>query len=150
MDDDERKELGQRVAAARIRMGLGKEGAARDAHVSSITWKKVEDGKSVLDVNLAAVLRVVGLDRPAAPTVAPELHQIDDVLLLAEIARRFARGANQRTGESDAQRAAPNTRAVGGPDGIARTSGTGLDPAPGEQGQPGATGPRRKGRGGRG
>jgi hypothetical protein len=99
MDAEERKELGRQVAAARIRAGLGKEGAARKASVSSITWKKVEDGLNVSDVNRFAVLHVVGLDGDGPKSAMPELHEIADTELLAEIARRFARSSQPKESE---------------------------------------------------
>jgi DNA-binding XRE family transcriptional regulator len=84
VDEDEgRQRLAQAVRAARLRAGLGKEGAARDAGISSITWSRVEDGLSVQDVKLAAVERVLakagvwevgqavrvraGIDEPVGP-----------------------------------------------------------------------------------
>jgi len=101
MDNDERQALGRQVENARVTAGLSKEGAARDASMSSITWNKIETGQNVLDVKLASALRVVGLTRPTTTATAPDLHEIDDDLLLAEIARRFARGATRETGSTE-------------------------------------------------
>lgn len=61
MTTDERRRLGKRVAGARIEKGWSKEEAARKAGMSSITWKRVEDGLNVHDTSLATVLRTVGL-----------------------------------------------------------------------------------------
>lgn len=54
--------LGERVRQARLDLAWSKEQAAREAEISSITWKRVEDGLPVHDVKRAAVLRVLGLD----------------------------------------------------------------------------------------
>lgn len=73
MEESGRIELGNQVRDARVAKGWGKEEAARQAGMSSITWKKVEDGKSVHDTSLAQVLQAVGLgsDSPAdTPTPA--------------------------------------------------------------------------------
>src|SRR4051812_10330447 len=62
MNDDDRKRIGLEVASARTRRGWGKEKASREAGVSAITWKKVEDGKPVHDATLAVVLATVGYE----------------------------------------------------------------------------------------
>lgn len=70
MDESDARELGERVAAARLGRKLSKEGAARLAGVSTITYKRIEDGKSVRDTSLAQVLDALGLSE----TVTPDLH----------------------------------------------------------------------------
>ena len=61
MDEDQRFILGDAVRRARLTNGWGKEEAGRRAGVSSITWKRVEDGKTVQDANLAKVLAAAGV-----------------------------------------------------------------------------------------
>lgn len=56
------EELGRRVKAARLRRGWSKERAAREADISAITWKRVEDGLGVQDAKRAAILDTLGLD----------------------------------------------------------------------------------------
>lgn len=53
--------LGRDVQMARVDKGWSKEEAARKAEVSSITWKRVEDGMPVQDAKLGAVLKAVGM-----------------------------------------------------------------------------------------
>lgn len=55
-------ELGRRVKTARLKRGWSKEQAAREAQISAITWKRVEDGLSVQDAKRQAVLNCLGLD----------------------------------------------------------------------------------------
>ena len=109
MDENERKELAARVTAARLGSGLGKEAIARKARVSSITWKRVEDGLGVREDRLAAILRAV--DSLTTPTAPAGIAVYDDDELLAEIRRRMTR----RSSESDAQHAAASTQAGGSP-----------------------------------
>ena len=59
--------LGHRVERARLARGWSKEQAAREARISSITWKRVEDGLGVQDVKRAQVLDVLGLDDRGEP-----------------------------------------------------------------------------------
>lgn len=60
--------LAARVTAARTRLGWSKERAAREAGVSSITLKRVEDGLAVQDTKLAAILQALQLnDEPRVP-----------------------------------------------------------------------------------
>jgi transcriptional regulator with XRE-family HTH domain len=61
MDDSERLILAGAVKRGRLAKGWGKEQAAREARVSSITWKRVEDGQRVQDAKLAAVLAAVDI-----------------------------------------------------------------------------------------
>lgn len=53
--------IAARVKAARLARGWGREKAAREADVSSITWKRVEDGLTVRDTSLVSVMNVLGL-----------------------------------------------------------------------------------------
>lgn len=62
MTEEERRELGQRVEAARLARGWGKERAAREAEISAITWKRIEDGLTVQDAKLAKALAAVEID----------------------------------------------------------------------------------------
>lgn len=59
--DDERQRIAEKVRRARIDKKLDKEPAARVAEVSSITWKRIEDGESVRDASLGKVLDSLGL-----------------------------------------------------------------------------------------
>ena len=87
--DDERRELASRVTTARLTAGMGKEGAARFAGVSSITWKRVEDGLPVRADRLALILEAVkAMTTPAAPR---DITEFDDDELLAELRRRMTR-----------------------------------------------------------
>lgn len=63
------------VTAARVRKGLSKEEAARLAGISSITWKRVEDGLRVQDAKLSAVMQTLGLAQSPAPQF-PQLPQL--------------------------------------------------------------------------
>jgi ribosome-binding protein aMBF1 (putative translation factor) len=53
--------LAPKVQQARLARGWSKERAAREAQVSSITYKRVEDGLRVQDANLAKVLHALDL-----------------------------------------------------------------------------------------
>lgn len=67
--EQERRELGRRVEQARLAHGWSKERAAREAGISAITWKRIEDGLGVHDEKRYAVLRVLGMHEqpPRAP-----------------------------------------------------------------------------------
>lgn len=43
------------VASERVKLGLSKEAAAKEAGISSITWKRVEDGLPVRDTKMRAI-----------------------------------------------------------------------------------------------
>lgn len=61
LDPEQRSALASAVELARLSRGWGKEEAARRAEVSSITWKRVEDGLGVQDGKLGAILNALGL-----------------------------------------------------------------------------------------
>ena len=67
MNTEQLERLGHRVERARLGKGWSKEQAAREARISSITWKRVEDGLGVQDVKRAKVLEVLGLDDRGEP-----------------------------------------------------------------------------------
>jgi transcriptional regulator with XRE-family HTH domain len=67
MGTEHLEELGRRVVRARLARGWSKEQAAREARISSITWKRVEDGLGVQDVKRAQVLDILGLDDRGEP-----------------------------------------------------------------------------------
>jgi transcriptional regulator with XRE-family HTH domain len=67
MNPEQLQRLGHRVLRARLAQGWSKEQAAREARISSITWKRVEDGLGVQDVKRARVLEVLGLDDRGEP-----------------------------------------------------------------------------------
>jgi transcriptional regulator with XRE-family HTH domain len=75
MDEQEARDLGERVAAARLARKLSKEGAARLSDVSTITYKRIEDGKSVRDTSLAQVLDALGLAESVSVSDEDE-HQL--------------------------------------------------------------------------
>ena len=56
-----RDHIAKVVQQGRLRHGWSKEEAARKAGISSITWKRMEDGLTVQDEKLTAALRVVGV-----------------------------------------------------------------------------------------
>lgn len=66
MDDKQLEALGAQVRAARLRRGMSKEGVARGAEVSSITYKRVEDGLPVREDSLAKILGFFDLPMPGA------------------------------------------------------------------------------------
>lgn len=66
--EEQRIALGKRVRLARLTRGWSKEQASREAGISSITWKRVEDGKSVQDHKRFAVLMALELDDQGHPT----------------------------------------------------------------------------------
>lgn len=70
MNPEQLARLGQKVAKARMSKGWSKEQAAREARISSITWKRVEDGLGVQDVKRAKVLEVLELDDRGDPVGA--------------------------------------------------------------------------------
>lgn len=49
------------VTEARLAKGWGKEEAARQAGISSITWKRIEDAERVQDASLSKALAALGL-----------------------------------------------------------------------------------------
>lgn len=59
--DDDLRAIADAVRKARIAQKLDKEPAARAAKVSSITWKRVEDGESVRDASLSKILESLTL-----------------------------------------------------------------------------------------
>lgn len=98
--DQHLRDIGLKVERARIDRGWSKEFAAREARISSITWKRVEDGLNVHDTKRAAVLRVLELDRNGNPetatgSVSPDSESdsvraaIEQAPLLGEGGRRF-------------------------------------------------------------
>lgn len=58
--DDGSLRLAAAVKDARLTLGWSKEEAARRAGISSITWKKVEDGKPVQEHKLKLMADVLG------------------------------------------------------------------------------------------
>lgn len=55
------QEWAAQVKSARLERGLSKEAAARLADISTITYKRIEDGLPVRDTSLIQVLRTLGL-----------------------------------------------------------------------------------------
>jgi transcriptional regulator with XRE-family HTH domain len=60
-EEIDRGRIAIRVTTARIRRGWSKEEAAKRAGISSITWKRIEDGLRVQDTKLAAVAKALQL-----------------------------------------------------------------------------------------
>lgn len=60
------KHVGRFVERGRLEKGWSKEQAAREADISSITWKRIEDGERVQDAKLAMALQAIqmGLHLP--------------------------------------------------------------------------------------
>ncbi|MBN7324444.1 Uncharacterised protein [Mycobacteroides abscessus subsp. massiliense] len=71
---DERAQIAAHVASARIAHGWGKEEAARQAGVSSITWKRVEDGLGVREPKLRAIEAALDWPEGTIHAVARENH----------------------------------------------------------------------------
>lgn len=65
MNDVDLEQLATRAKAARLSKQWSKERAAREADVSSITYKRVEDGLPVQDAKRAAVISALGIEWPA-------------------------------------------------------------------------------------
>lgn len=53
--DEERRRIGRAVELRRVDLGWGKEEAARQSGISSITWKRVEDALTVQPVKMRRV-----------------------------------------------------------------------------------------------
>lgn len=93
----QRQAVADEVRRAREQRGWSKEHAARKADISSITWKRIEDGLAVQDVKLAAALRVLEINqRPvgasgdaasyaAGPGDVPAGPTVSDDEVVAEI-----------------------------------------------------------------
>lgn len=81
MNEQERRELGADVRSARLRRGLTKEGIARAVGISSITYKKIEDGESVREDNLARTLGYLDLPIPGAAKGAPSRRPLRQAVL---------------------------------------------------------------------
>lgn len=86
MDDysaEQRDLIAAAVEQARLDKGWGKEEAARHANISSITWKKVEDGRRVQTTKLRAVEIALGWGAGSMDRVArgrPLAVQDDDMI----------------------------------------------------------------------
>lgn len=101
--DEQRRQIGRAVSRKRMDAGLDKEDVSGRAKMSSITWKRVEDGDPVRDSSLGKVLRVIGVDldevlsddqvdsRPAV-----FLDEASDDDLVKELAKRLAEGRGGR------------------------------------------------------
>lgn len=84
--DEQRGLLAAAVERARLDLGWGKEEAARHAHISSITWKRVEDGQRVQATKLRAIEIALGwgggsMDRVARgrPVVVADNDNIEQI-----------------------------------------------------------------------
>lgn len=62
MSEEDLSDLAAQAKAARLAKKWSKERAAREADVSSITYKRVEDGLPVQDAKRAAVVAALGID----------------------------------------------------------------------------------------
>ena len=70
-EQEGRPSLADRVRAARIERDWSKEEAARQAGISAITWKRIEDGLRVQEGKLAAALRALGMAEEGQPESLP-------------------------------------------------------------------------------
>jgi hypothetical protein len=84
--DEQRKRVAAAVEKARLDRGWAKEEAARHARISSITWKRVEDGLRVQTTKLRAVEVALGwgggsMDRVARgrPVVIEDHDTIEQI-----------------------------------------------------------------------
>lgn len=100
---------GEQIRAARERAGLTQEELGRRLGVSMRTVGNWERGQTVPRNRMAAL--EAALRDHLDDTDAPPLRSASDAELLAEIARRFARGRDER-GDGDVSRDAAS---IGGP-----------------------------------
>jgi hypothetical protein len=84
--DEQRQRVAKAVEQARLDRGWAKEEAARHAKISSITWKRVEDGLRVQTTKLRAVEVALGwgggsMDRVARgrPVVVEDRDTIEQI-----------------------------------------------------------------------
>lgn len=87
---DGRRAIAQAVRDARLARGWGKEEAARQAGVSSITWKRVEDGFNVQDAKLALILDALDIQAEAVDDAAADMAHVDSLDEVVRIAERVA------------------------------------------------------------
>lgn len=90
-------QLASAVESLRRERGWSMEEASRRAGISSITWKRVEDGLPVQDAKLGAIERALGWLKPSRADVvapvgrgSPDLSGVTLQDMFAEIARRIA------------------------------------------------------------
>lgn len=62
MDENDRKELGRRIAVARIRQYGTKSAAYKAADVNAATWDRAEQGLSIREDRLIAIVRTLWPD----------------------------------------------------------------------------------------
>jgi transcriptional regulator with XRE-family HTH domain len=79
--------LADAVRQARLDRGWSKEEAARRAGISSITWKRVEDGLPVQDVKRRVIEALLFHELSAESK--PDLATFSDRELLREVERRL-------------------------------------------------------------
>lgn len=84
--EEQRLLIAKAVEQARLDRGWGKEEAARHAHISSITWKRVEDANRVQGTKLRAIEVALGwgggsMDRVARgrPVVTEDHDTIEQI-----------------------------------------------------------------------
>lgn len=98
------------VEQGRLDRGLSKERAAREAGISSITWKRAEDALPIQDAKRRLIERFLDLDRGddeldddagrsaaelADKMLSPDLADYTDAELLREIEGRLLRMAGE-------------------------------------------------------
>lgn len=105
---------GEQIRAARERAGLTQAELGSKVGVSLRTIGNWERGASVPRNRMAAIEDVLREHLASVSDGAAPLHSASDVELLAEIARRFARGRDESAGDEHA-RSAPRTKAGPGP-----------------------------------
>lgn len=106
--EQQRISLGEKVRLARLDHGWSKEEAARQAGISSITWKRIEDGQGVQDAKRYAALKLLGLNELGEPTSGdPQAELIAEVMTadLSESTRAYIlRSLREQQGTTPAKR----------------------------------------------
>lgn len=80
---------------ARIERGWGKEAAARNAGINSITWKRVEDGLPVRDTSLRAIEKALGWTPTFTARLADDANA--ETVLTPDGTQRFIEALERRT-----------------------------------------------------
>jgi len=101
MNAKDRTVIGVAVYRARVAKGWGKEKAANTAGVSSITWKRVEDGLAVQDAKLGLILGAVGLTDAALDSAGEDVAVHDSFDATIAAAERVAAAYLERGGDPE-------------------------------------------------
>ncbi|WP_154021767.1 hypothetical protein [Mycobacteroides abscessus] len=87
--------IGGAVMQARIERGWGKEAAARNAGINSITWKRVEDGLPVRDTSLRAIEKALGWTTSFTARLADDANA--ETMLTRDGTQKFIEALERRT-----------------------------------------------------